>query len=110
MPNAKLIGCVVAHPLSVAYRALPSADGGGVIRHDGNKQRAVCGVSHVWVTADHRRRGVGLALLDAIRRNMATGFEVPRNELAFCQPTARGRALAAAYVGKDAFLVYDDVE
>ena len=45
-------------------------------------------------------------LLDCIRENMVTGFEVPVGKLAFSQPTAKGRALAAAYTGTARFLVY----
>ena len=83
-------------------------EGGGqaVLRHDGVFRRATCGISHIWVASAHRRRGVARALLDAARRHLASSFEVPLDELAFSQPTAQGRALAAAYVGEQQFLVY----
>ena len=83
-------------------------EGGGqaVLRHDGVFRRATCGISHIWVASAHRRRGVARALLDAARRHLASSFEVPLEELAFSQPTAQGRALAAAYVGEQQFLVY----
>ena len=38
---------------------------------------------------------------------MRPGLEVALDALAFSQPTARGTALAAAYVGGGRFLVYD---
>lgn len=76
------------------------------ITHDGVAVGARCGVSHIWVAFDARRTGLARRLLDAVRRNMVAGFEVPPGELAFSQPTAAGRALAAAYTGCERFLVY----
>ena len=40
----------------------------------------------------------------------AAGAAPPHALLAFSQPTEAGRALAARYVGTDAFLVYDDTD
>ena len=76
------------------------------ISHDGVAVPARCGVSHIWVAADQRRVGVARQLLDAVRRNMVTGYEVPVEQLAFSQPTVPGRALAAAYTRTERFLVY----
>ena len=41
------------------------------------------------------------------RQHFAAGFELPRGMLAFSQPTAAGRRLAAAYAGTEAFAVYE---
>ena len=46
-------------------------------------------------------------ILFELCRHFATGFEVPANLVAFSQPTALGRRLAAAYTGTEAFLVYE---
>ena len=107
--TGRLRGCVIAEPISEAYTVLaPSADeaDGGVLRHDGVPRPALCGISYIWTDRQHRRRGVARALLEAVRRHFAMGFEVPVAQLAFSQPTAAGRHLAAAYAGDDAFLVY----
>jgi len=65
----RLLGCAIAEPLQRAFRALPqeAASGSGVLRHDGIPQPALCGVSHIWVSAAHRRQGVARQLLDAVR-------------------------------------------
>ena len=65
----RLLGCAIAEPLQRAFRALPQDDasGSGVLRHGGIPQPALCGVSHIWVCAAHRRRGVARQLLDAVR-------------------------------------------
>ncbi len=81
--------------------------GGGVLRHDGKEYEAMCGISHIWVEASRRRRGAARALLDAVRSHFATGFEIPRDRLAFSQPTALGRRLAASYAQREDFLVYE---
>ena len=65
----RLLGCAIAEPLQRAFLALPqeAASGSGVLRHDGVPQPALCGVSHIWVSAAHRRQGVARQLLDAVR-------------------------------------------
>jgi threonine synthase len=37
---------------------------------------------------------------------MVPGYVVPCNQVAFCQPTGDGGALAAAFAGTQQFLVY----
>ena len=65
----RLLGCAIAEPLQRAFRAQPqeAASGSGVLRHDGIEQPALCGVSHIWVSAAHRRQGVARQLLDTVR-------------------------------------------
>ncbi|GBF89069.1 N-acetyltransferase [Raphidocelis subcapitata] len=68
--------------------------------------RAALGVRMVWVSAEHRRRGVASRLLDAARSNMVQCYVAPRAQAAFTQPTEAGAALAAAYVGPQGWLIY----
>lgn len=135
--TGRVSGCVFAEPIAMSHRAVcqpanagePSirttsggaddgrgdgerigggrADDDGVLTHDGGEHPAMCGISHIWIHAGQRRRGFARQLLDLVRAHFATGFEVPRTQLAFSQPTALGRRLAAAYSATDAFLVYD---
>ena len=65
----RLLGCAIAEPLQRAFRAQPqeAASGSGVLRHDGIEQPALCGVSHIWVSAAHRRQGVARQLLEVVR-------------------------------------------
>jgi GNAT superfamily N-acetyltransferase len=136
-PDARLRGCVVAHPISSAYlaefaadvsaasparcndagNAVPDLDDGGsrtharteCLRRGESPVPAACGVSHIWVSLEHRRHGVGILLLEAVRRHMASSFQLTRAQVAFCQPTEGGRSLALAFLGKEApLLVYDD--
>ena len=79
----------------------------GALCHDGEWYDSMVGISHIWVERGRRRSGVARELLEAVRRHFATGFDVPLDKLAFSQPTAAGRRLAASYSGTEAFLVYE---
>lgn len=120
----------ITEPLRRAYRVVPSEtpierdaaetrqgerqattaegiDVTSVLAHDGVPQEVMCGISHVWVEPQYRRRGLARVLLDAARQRFAVGFELPLDQIAFSGPTASGRRLAAAYAGTERFLVYD---
>jgi N-acetyltransferase len=69
----------------------------------------VLGVRYLWVQSQHRRIGVGCALMDATRKSAVFGTIVPKSELAFSQPTEAGISFAFAYAGNpatDHILVY----
>ncbi len=107
--QSRLMGATVIHPLQSACRAVPHAEGSAeALRHDGVPRQAACGISHVWVHPTARRDGVASSLLDAVCKHAGGTFELRKESLAFSQPTALGRRLAAAYVGTERFLVYDD--
>ncbi|KAK8175009.1 ESCO1/2 acetyl-transferase-domain-containing protein [Phyllosticta citrichinensis] len=60
------------------------------------------GISRIWTSSAHRRAGVGSALLDAAARCFVYGYgapPVPKNRVAFSQPTQMGRRLAEWWVG-----------
>lgn len=135
-PDARLHGCAIAHPIHVAYHAEFAAacqtDESGCstdrirpasaksnthakqsasLRRGEKASPAACGISHIWVASQYRRRGVGMLLLEAVRRHMASSFELERRQMAFCQPTDAGCALALAYIGEGLpLLVYDGSE
>eukprot|EP00951_Prasinocladus_malaysianus_P050584 scaffold681920_cov50-Prasinocladus_malaysianus.AAC.1 len=60
---------------------------------------SVCGIKTIWVAPGSRRQGIASMLVDAARCNCIAGYVVPRNEVAFLDPTDSGRLLAAAYTG-----------
>jgi GNAT superfamily N-acetyltransferase len=68
--------------------------------------KALLGVAQIWVHPEARRRGVARRLLDAARASAVYGVAVPLELCAFSQPTAAGRATAAAYFGREDFLVF----
>lgn len=55
---------------------------------------ALLGISRIWTSVSYRRKGVAAALLDAARRNFIYGVQIPKDMIAFSQPTESGGLLA----------------
>ncbi|MDI1485138.1 MAG: hypothetical protein OHK93_000273 [Ramalina farinacea] len=55
---------------------------------------ALLGVSRIWVSKAYRRRGLAFAMLESARNNFFYGLQVPKNLMAFSQPTESGGRLA----------------
>ena len=74
-------------------------------------ETALLGISRIWTSTSHRRKGVAAALLDAARRNFFYGMEVPKDKMAFSQPTESGGQLAEYWFDKPAaWLVYAEAK
>jgi len=81
------------------------------ITSDGNAvsktpKRAVIGVDKIWVHRKFRRSGIATRMLESIRNSFVYGYVVPREEVAFSQPTEMGAGLAIAYTQDSGFLSY----
>jgi N-acetyltransferase len=120
-------GALFAEPLVTAHRVLPAPSGsggaagaaesasasgscGGVVCYEREAVPAGAGVRAVWIASRARRRGGATALLDAACARMCHGAALPREALAFSQPTEAGRALAERFTRTCAFLVYTDAD
>ena len=57
------------------------------------------GISRIWVSKSHRRKGIATRLLDSARAHFFYGFRVPKKMVAFSQPTESGRQLAEKWFG-----------
>lgn len=72
---------------------------------------ALLGISRIWTSTSHRRKGIAAALLDAARRNFFYGMEVPKEKIAFSQPTESGGQLAENWFNAPAgWLVYSEAQ
>lgn len=74
---------------------------------------ASIGVSRIWVSTEHRQRGIALKLLQSIRicthiaAIQCSSICIPSPQsIAFSQPTSLGRAIALKFHGNGAFLCY----
>lgn len=65
-----------------------------------------CGIKLFWVTPRVRGEGVAFALVEAARRLVCYGYEVPSAHVAFSEPTWLGSRFARRYQLRDDFLVY----
>ncbi|BDD63292.1 N-acetyltransferase O1 (Establishment of cohesion protein 1) [Monascus purpureus] len=62
---------------------------------------AIVGISRIWTSASSRRKGIAMDLLDCVVNNFTYGMEIPKDRIAFSQPTESGRLLAEAFFGPD---------
>ncbi|KAK5967427.1 hypothetical protein GCK32_017462 [Trichostrongylus colubriformis] len=97
-------GVIVTEPLLSARCSTT----GQIIRDDD----PIVGVNRLWTHPAARRKGIASDILDIIRRWYFTGVLVPRNRVAFSDPTDDGKRFAEHYLRKDeqsncSLLVYD---
>ncbi|CAJ0598805.1 unnamed protein product [Cylicocyclus nassatus] len=100
--NRCIAGIIVTEPLNSA-QDLAS----GMEVRDEN---SIIGVNRIWTHPSARRKGIATEILDVIRRWYFTGTHVPRNRVAFSDPSEDGRKFAEKYIGgpekPSSFLVY----
>ncbi|KPI85519.1 hypothetical protein ABL78_5439 [Leptomonas seymouri] len=65
-----------------------------------------CGIKLFWVSTESRGVGVAYAMVEAARRSVCYGYEVPPEHVAFSEPTLMGSRFALRYQQRDDFLVY----
>ncbi|KAF2096707.1 hypothetical protein NA57DRAFT_17871, partial [Rhizodiscina lignyota] len=57
------------------------------------------GVSRIWTSSSHRKEGIATRLLQCAQENFLYGIQVPKEQMAFSQPTESGGALARKWFG-----------
>ena len=62
---------------------------------------ALLGISRIWTSTGHRNEGVATALLDCVAANFLYGLTIPKNQIAFSQPTESGGRLARKWFGAE---------
>lgn len=114
-----VVGCLVAEPIRQAYRVLEQPDRHKDMTKDdfmeqhrawccsGVPERALCGVSRVWVFSLARRQRIATRLLDTVRSSFMYGGHLTKEEIAFSDPTPDGKLFATKYCNTPTFLVYN---
>lgn len=70
---------------------------------------AIVGVSRIWTCGSARRRGIAMDLLDCVISNFIYGLDIPKEQIAFTQPTESGIRLAECFFGvNEPWHVYDE--
>ncbi|KAG7673564.1 hypothetical protein Ndes2526B_g02987 [Nannochloris sp. 'desiccata'] len=94
-----------------------SALGGGATTNDRKRgivlvdkeatEKVRHGIRMTWTSSQARRKNIATKLLDCARCQLVRGYVVPRDRLAFSQPTSDGAGFIKAYSNSNEFLVYD---
>ena len=114
MVSDKCVGFCLAEKISQAYRVVSDETGSqkenssfsktcksSSILHSTAAEVALLGISRIWTSKSYRGQGFGTNLLECARSNFFYGIEVPKNLVAFSQPTESGGKLAKRWFGSD---------
>ncbi|XP_060722221.1 N-acetyltransferase ESCO2 [Tachysurus vachellii] len=114
-----VVGCLVAEPVRQAFRVLEQPEKmKDMTKEDFMEhhrawccstvpEKAICGVSRIWVFSLMRRKGIATRLLDTVRGSFMYGSPLTKVEIAFSDPTPDGKLFATKYCGTPTFLVYN---
>lgn len=117
------VGFCLAEKISVAYRVSdtqaknndigssgPALDSSS-ISHSTASDVALLGISRIWTSQANRKCGIATSLLECARNCFFYGMEVPKELMAFSQPTESGGRLAARYFGTESgWHVYSEAQ
>ncbi|KAI3641519.1 hypothetical protein MIR68_000649 [Amoeboaphelidium protococcarum] len=96
--SRRIIGCCVVEPIVEAYKFKDYATQTRTVT------KAACGISRIWTSAGHRRKGIASQLLSVVKITFAFAQVLTMKDVAFSQPTALGQKLAESF--DQDFLVY----
>ncbi|XP_007255474.3 N-acetyltransferase ESCO2 [Astyanax mexicanus] len=114
-----VVGCVVAEPVRQAFRVLEQPEKPKDMTKEDFMERhrawccstvpekAICGISRIWVFSMMRRKGIATRMLDTVRNSFMYGSHLTKDEIAFSDPTPDGKLFATKYCGTPTFLVYN---
>ncbi|KAG7215083.1 hypothetical protein INR49_022792 [Caranx melampygus] len=66
-------------------------------------EKALCGISRIWVFSLARRQGIATRMLDTVRNTFMYGSHLTKEEIAFSDPTPDGKLFATKYSNTPAF-------
>lgn len=116
-----VVGCLVAENIRQAFRVLEQPEKAKDMNKDDFMEhhrawccstvpeKAICGVSRIWVFNLMRRKSIATRLLDTVRTTFMYGCHLTKEEIAFSDPTPEGKLFAIKYCGTSTFLVYNFV-
>ncbi|XP_036406162.1 N-acetyltransferase ESCO2 [Megalops cyprinoides] len=114
-----IVGCLIAEHIRQAYRVLEQPERAkDMTKQDFMEhhrawccstvpERAICGVSRIWVFSLMRRQGIASRLVDTARNTFMYGSHLTKEEIAFSDPTPDGKLFATKYCETPTFLVYN---
>lgn len=105
----RCVGMCLAEKISKAFEVDVAQEDGSSISITSCARVALLGISRIWTSKGHRNMGIASELLDCARRSFFFGIEVPKELVAFSQPTDSGGRLARRWHGTTSgWLVYGE--
>lgn len=112
MRGKVVIGCLIVEKINITKVVLLSSDQTSadlMISNDNNiitKENSsinhpLIGIRQIWVNEKFRKQKVANNLVDSARKNFLYGIIIPRDAIAFSQPTGDGQAFGLAYTKND---------
>jgi N-acetyltransferase len=110
----KIVGCIIAEAAEKGFmvkniniEGKPSEESMEKLEYDKEIfQKVNVGVSRMWVHDNHRKLGIATKLMDSLRKSFIFGYIIPKEMVAFSQPTNLGAIFALNYLNNNQFLVY----
>ncbi|XP_051581095.1 N-acetyltransferase ESCO2-like [Myxocyprinus asiaticus] len=114
-----VVGCVVAENIRQAFRVLEHPEKPKDMSKEDFMEhhrawccstvpeKAICGISRIWVFSLMRRKGIATRMLDTVRTSFMYGSHLTKEEIAFSDPTPEGKLFGTKYCGTPTFLVYN---
>ncbi|EED14053.1 sister chromatid cohesion acetyltransferase Eco1, putative [Talaromyces stipitatus ATCC 10500] len=111
MKDSKCMGLCLAERIWEAHPVKLDASNGVTVSNGDGPHRsssvtvqntldpAIVGVSRIWTCGSARRRGIAMDLLDCVISNFIYGLDIPKEQIAFTQPTESGIRLAECFFG-----------
>ena len=98
----KCVGLCLAERIQSASKVVARAtdDAKSSLTTEPSIAPMLLGISRIWTSKSHRRRGIASVLLDNARAHYFYGIEVPRKMIAFSQPTESGSKLAERWFSR----------
>jgi len=114
--SKELQGCIILESRPVeAYKAKQTQAGQEkdgvvvVLNKEKYDRRCQCAVRLMWTSSLARRKKIASKLLDCARAQVLSGQIVPREHIAFSQPTQEGNKFIQSYIGSPIFFVYGSI-
>ncbi|GAB7337466.1 hypothetical protein MBLNU457_g2801t1 [Dothideomycetes sp. NU457] len=110
LSGTKCVGVCLTERLLEAYEVLPTCEGPATsdspITVSDIPSPATIGISRIWTSKSYRGKGIAVAMLNSVVTNSRIE-RVPKDMVAFSQPTTSGARLARKWFGKEhGWLVY----
>uniref|UniRef100_A0A674EDM2 Establishment of sister chromatid cohesion N-acetyltransferase 2 n=1 Tax=Salmo trutta TaxID=8032 RepID=A0A674EDM2_SALTR len=114
-----VVGCLIAEHIRQGFRVLEQPEQTKDMTKEDfmehhrvwccstTPEKAICGVSRIWVFSLARRKGIATRMLDTVRNSFMYGGHLTKDEIAFSDPTPDGKLFATKYCETPAFMVYN---